>query len=389
MIYVHIPFCARRCLYCDFFSVGGKLADWDAYISALLNEAEHKTGIQKLSSVTQIPTIYIGGGTPSLIPPKQFAKLSSGVLKLVADPIEFTLEVNPDDVTEDKAETWHNSGVTRISMGVQSFVDSELKAIGRRHDAATVVRAYNILRRYFNNISLDVMFGLPLQTLESFAYSLDKTLSLNPDHISAYSLMYEEKSALTSMLHRGLIRDIPEEETASMFEHLSSRLIKSGYEHYEISNFAKIAEDFSYRSVHNANYWTGSPYIGLGPGAHEYDGFRTRSYNLPDIDSYIRFWNNNGLQHISNNKDMPNSICEKEFLTDEELREEYIMTRLRTCEGINLDDFEVKFGKTFLACLLNDSRKYLNSGLIEIRNDRLKLTKKGLFISDDIISGLF
>lgn len=391
-LYIHVPFCYRRCLYCDFFTVGARLADWDAYVDALLAEAAYKIKFRNEETFPDPDnrtTLYIGGGTPSLIPPAHFRRLSSGVLDLIGQPVEFTIEVNPDDVTETMAEVWKDSGVNRMSMGVQSLMDSELKAIGRRHNAYTALKAFEILRRYFDNISLDIIFGLPRQTLDSLKFSVDGIIKLDPEHISAYSLTYEERSALTRLLEKGIIKEIPEEDTYAMFEYLTSKLRKSGYEQYEISNYAKIkygAQSSVSRSIHNSLYWKGSPYIGLGPSAHSYDGLRNRSINFPDIKNYISFWScNKGTKQI----EIPDSISESEILSDDELREEMIMTRLRTKEGLDLDEFKGKFGKQVLTSLLKNADNYIKGGKLIIRKNRLSLTHEGIFISDDIISTLF
>lgn len=383
-IYVHIPFCRNRCFYCDFFSVGDRFAHWHEYVLALLAEASHR-----LADIpdSETYTLYIGGGTPSLMPPAEFSRLVQGIRRLTGGFEEFTLEVNPDDVTAELADVWKNEGVDRISMGIQSLIDSELRSIGRRHDSATAREAYRILRQRFGNISLDLIFGLPGQTLESLRKSVMGLLEMNPEHISAYSLMYEERSALTRMRDNGMVSEVPEDDSVAMFSMLSETLEEAGYEQYEISNYAR--KDF--RSRHNSLYWQQTPYLGLGAGAHSYDGARTRTYNLPDIPAYQSCWLDAASPgQIGVREDNKHAACvDVEWLGDDELREEMIMTRLRTREGLCLKDFENRFGVMDLNRLLKNSRRWINSGHLVEQDGFLSLSREGIFISDEIISSLF
>lgn len=391
-IYIHIPFCRRRCLYCDFFTVGERKADWHPYVSALLEETACRLSMfgQRImvnnfigDNIDNDRTLYIGGGTPSLIPPDEFKRLCVGLKKLLGPVMEFTIEVNPDDVTHTLARTWKESGVNRISMGVQSLVDSELKTIGRRHDASTARRAMEILKNYFDNISLDIMFGLPYQTQDSLKTTLEGILELHPRHISAYSLMYEERSALTRLLQKGILEEMPEEDSFSMFEYLSRKLKESGYEQYEISNYALPR----FQSQHNGLYWNSSPYLGIGPGAHGYDGKNCRYNNAHDIDAYIEFWN--CRREDVENLEIPERISTCEILSSEELREEMIMTRLRTSKGINLAEFEKKFGEKARKKLMKCAARFIESGRMVDKEGRLFLSGEGFYVSDDIISSLF
>lgn len=376
-IYVHIPFCRKRCLYCDFFTVGERLADWEGYVSALLREARFR-----LSDSGAESTLYIGGGTPSLIPEAEFKRLTQGLKELIPKIKEFTIEINPDDVTLEKAHLWKSCGVNRISMGVQSLVDDELKAIGRRHDASIALKAYETIRPLFPNISLDIIFGLPLQTVETLKTSVEGLIKLNPEHVSAYSLMYEERSALTKMLRKGMIKEMPEEDSSEMFRFLNSSLEEAGYEQYEISNYCRPG----FRSSHNSLYWDGSPYVGLGAGAHGYDGNSRRFHNVDDIKKYMAFWNERSEAELESSIQ---DVTETEELSVADLREEMIMTRLRTREGIRLDEFEGRFGKSSLKKLLNDARRFIRAGNLENNNGCFSLTKAGIYISDHIFSSLF
>lgn len=372
-VYIHIPFCARKCVYCDFYSVGARLADWPRLVSALLDEA--RVRVPELTGAgAKCDTLYIGGGTPSLLPPGEFGRLAAGVLSLTGPVSEFTVEVNPDDVTGELADAWRGAGVDRVSMGVQSLVDDELRAIGRRHDSRRAREAYDTLRRRFGNVSLDLMFGLPGQTRRSLRESVAGVIDMRPEHVSVYSLMYEERTALTRMRDSGRIDETPEEESAAMFADISEMLDAAGYEQYEISNYSQPG----FRSRHNSAYWSGEPYVGLGPAAHSYDGLRTRRANAPDVRAYISRWLDGGGDAVT-----------VETLTDDELREEMIMTRLRTRGGIPLEEFRRRFGAVAFRSLLSASRRWVAGGLMEERDGTLALSRRGVMVSDEIIVSLF
>lgn len=372
-VYIHIPFCARKCVYCDFYSVGARLADWPRLVSALLDEA--RVRVPELTGAgAKCDTLYIGGGTPSLLPPGEFGRLAAGVLSLTGPVSEFTVEVNPDDVTGELADAWRGAGVDRVSMGVQSLVDDELRAIGRRHDSRRAREAYDTLRRRFGNVSLDLMFGLPGQTRRSLRESVAGVIDMRPEHVSVYSLMYEERTALTRMRDSGRIDETPEEESAAMFADISEMLDAAGYEQYEISNYSLPG----FRSRHNSAYWSGEPYVGLGPAAHSYDGLRTRRANAPDVRAYISHW-----------LDGAGDAVTVETLTDDELREEMIMTRLRTRGGIPLEEFRRRFGAVAFRSLLSASRRWVAAGLMEERDGTLALSRRGVMVSDEIIVSLF
>ena len=369
-IYIHFPFCRRKCLYCDFYSVGDRLADWKLFVSAIENEFQAK----------RIPTdcivsIYMGGGTPSLAPVWVIKRFR----EMITCPVgEFTIEVNPDDVTEEKARGWKEAGVNRVSMGVQSLNDDELKIIGRRHSASDASRAYSILKKYFSNISLDLIFGLPAQSIGSLSHTIDRFIEMRPQHISAYSLMYEERSALTRLRDNGKIKETPEEDSVEMFKMITAKLCNAGYERYEISNYALPG----FRSHHNSNYWRGVPYIGLGPSAHSYDGKRERRYNRADLSLYIK--NRTGVKSDGGIVDV-----EIEHLTDDELREEMIMTRLRTCEGLDLREYQNRFGEKARLILEQKGARYITSGDLIYSGDSIMLSESGVMISDEIITDLF
>lgn len=373
-IYIHVPFCRGKCSYCSFYSVGGlKRIDWKTFAEAVVGEMRLR--VSETNGWRNV-TIYIGGGTPSMMDVVDLAWMldcvrESIVSRTGADVMfpEITIEVNPDDVDEHKAKAWRDAGISRVSMGVQSMVDQELKSIGRRHDVSQVHDAYVILRKYFSNISLDMIFGLPGQTLSSLEKTLDEFLRLKPEHISAYSLMYEERSLLTKQLERGEIEEQPENISVEMFSLINARLRDGGYERYEISNYSLPGR----RSVHNSSYWEGIPYIGLGPSSHSFDGYGVRRWNHADIKAY-----NNGRVSY-----------EEEHLSSDERREEMIMTMLRVKEGLDLKRFREEFGEREYERLLKKCGPYIRTGRIVRECDSLCLTDVGVMISDDIVSSLF
>lgn len=376
-IYVHVPFCRRKCIYCDFYSIGSSLADWSRYVDSVLLEGSEK--LSRADWEAGFNTLYIGGGTPSLIPPTEFKRLASGLLELFdSPPQEFTIEVNPDDVTQEMAVMWRDSGVDRISMGVQSLDDCELRFLGRRHDSEGARKAFGVLRPIFSNISQDVMFGLPGQTSESWIHTLKGVMEMRPEHISAYSLMYEEKTALTRMRAKGRLHELPEDDTVGMFGILCEEMEMAGYEQYELSNFSLPG----YRSKHNSSYWIGKPYLGLGPGAHSYDGSRLRMSNRPDLRGWLAYWEGTRENGVEKPED-------SEILSGRELREEMIMTRLRTREGLNISEYKMRFGDDETRKLFNRANKAIESGTLIASGQYLSLSRMAIPISDQIIVDLF
>lgn len=376
-VYVHVALCRSKCIYCDFYSEVCKSdTDWKRYVTALLNEFKSRSA--ELAGMNEI-TIYIGGGTPSLLPSDLLTELIAGIRKISFDNvdslkiIETTMEVNPDDVSAEKAMMWKNAGVDRVSMGVQSLNDNELRRIGRRHNALAAQNAYKVLADIFDNVSLDLMFGLPGQTLDSLSSTIDAFIKMRPQHISAYSLMYEERTALTRMRDAGKIEEADENLSIDMFRMINDRLKKAGYLRYEISNYALPG----FESKHNSAYWNRTPYIGLGPSAHSFDGDRRRRWNVADIRKYL-----NG---VGSKEDW----FEIETLTNTEIAEEYIMTGLRTAKGIDLNNYEDMFGKDAVNQLVGKAQKLIKTGLLEHGKDSLRFTDAGVMISDEIIVELF
>ena len=362
-LYVHVPFCRRKCIYCDFYSVGERLADWESLVRKYLEEFDARRGEIPLPA----KTLYIGGGTPSLMPAESLSSLVEALTSRSAigeGTVERTIEINPDDVTAEKAAAWQRLGFNRFSIGVQSFDDTLLHTIGRRHDAASARRAVETLKP-LGDVSLDLIFALPEQTMQQWRQTVAEAVALRPQHISAYALMYEEGTPLTRRRDNGTIREADDDTYLAMFSYLSDALAAAGYRQYEISNYALPG----YESRHNSAYWDGTPYLGLGPAAHSYDGRRTRRANPADIRRY--------LSH-----DFTNRFYTEETLTDSELAEEYLLTRLRTARGIDLADFQRRF-PSLSADLL--TRPLPTPGLVAIENNRLHLTRAGIMTSDAVI----
>lgn len=363
-LYIHVAYCRSKCKYCDFFSGGDRHADWQRYTDSLIRELKSRNN----ENGCPFRTVYIGGGTPSLMPAEEFLRLNSAIAPYTEGAEEFTLEANPDDITEERLRVWKEGGVNRLSIGIQTFHDSLLSAIGRRHDAETALKAYGTARMYFSNVSIDLMFGLPGQTLDMWREDISKAVELKPEHISAYTLMYEPGTVMTALRDAGRFMETPEETVLEMYRTLTDELRGAGYEHYEISNFAIPG----CRSRHNTSYWTQLPYVGIGPSAHSYDGHRIRKANRPDLPGYLE----------------GRDISETEILSDDELREEFVMTRLRTKEGIPLKEFSIRFGDTSLRELLEDAMPLQADGSLANEDGHLHLTEKSVIISDSVMVAL-
>ena len=314
-IYIHIPFCATRCIYCDFYSTTLRNKG-DEYVKALAKEMDER---KEFLRDEPLQTIYLGGGTPSQLGDACIRQILNAIAERydLSQVTEITMEANPDDIRE--GQDWGR--VNRISMGVQSMVDDELRLLHRRHDAAQVCKAVKILRDAgIENISLDLMYGLPTQTLESWEYSIDELLKLRPQHISAYNLSVEEGTKLNTLVEKGELTVCDDETCLDMAALLRDKLRAAGYEQYEISNYALPG----YHSRHNSSYWVQTPYLGLGPGAHSYDGQRQRTWNAPRVMEYLQ----------------GKRTEEKEILTDIDLYNERVMLGLRTQQGVKLNEEE-------------------------------------------------
>lgn len=359
-LYIHVPFCESKCAYCDFYTLGKRDANLqDQYVKALLNEWT----VRKEAIDNTIRTIYIGGGTPSLLTPRQLTLIASAIPP--ANSVEeFTIEVNPEDVNYEFAQLIEDLGINRVSMGIQSFDDAQLKLVGRRHTAHRAQEAFSILRKAgINNISCDLIFGLPGQTLRSWKESLNRLIGMDPDHISAYILSYEPGTRLYAMKRRGLVAEADDSLIEDMYAFLCQAMREAGYEHYEISNYAKPG----FRSRHNSSYWDYTPYLGLGPGAHSFYDSK-RWCNTPDIRGYIRA---DGLLFESESIDSVQQINER------------IMLGLRTKEGLLIDERFRESG------VMDDARPFIDSGILIACDNRLSFDEKHWLISDMVISELF
>lgn len=368
-IYIHIPFCKSRCIYCGFYST--TLLDLrKKYINAVCREME----LRKNYIREPFSTIYLGGGTPSLLDEAELTKLFLYINNVydVDRNAEITMECNPDDITPKFTNMLSHLPINRVSMGAQTFADSRLRLLHRRHNSDEVKHAVKLLREAgIKNISIDLMFGFPDESLSQWKEDISAALALNVEHISAYSLMYEEDTPLWKMLDTGKVKEIDEELSLTMFKELVCQLTDAGYEHYEISNFARLG----YRSRHNSSYWHQVPYIGLGAAAHSFD-LNSRQWNVADLKLYIEEINNGIIP------------MEREELDNDTTFNDIITTALRTSDGIDLNALETRLGKRYRNTLISAAGKHLEQGLLEIRHDRLRLTAEGIFISDMVMSDL-
>ena len=368
-IYIHIPFCKQRCRYCAFYSCT-KAHLQERYVAALCRELE----LRRLYIKGEVETIYIGGGTPSILPHPLLKKIFETVYGSysVTTDAEITMECNPDDLTTEYLAQLRSLPINRLSMGVQSFDDSILKILGRRHTAERAREAVENARLAgFDNISIDLMFALPTSTRESWAHDLETAIALRPNHISAYNLTYEEDTPFFNALHKGNITPLSEEENIEQFEMLVEHLTAAGYRHYEISNFAQPGCE----SRHNSSYWHDVPYIGCGASAHSYNG-NERSWNVSDIELYIR-----GIE--TGNPDF-----EIEHLSENERYNDAIVTRLRTADGLPLEWFRHKFNKKLYDYLCRNIAPHIDNGTLKEDNGSVSLTREGIFISDSIMRDL-
>ncbi len=370
-LYVHIPFCASRCVYCGFYST--TRLEWRRrYVEALRRELD-----MRLPAPARLDTVYVGGGTPSQLGPAGLAALLGAIGAHSATPLgqggmEVSVECNPDDVSPELAGALAAMGVNRVSMGVQTFDDRRLGLLHRRHTAAEAVEAVRRLRRAgFGNISIDLIVGFPGETVAQWEADIRAALALEPQHISAYSLMYEEGTPLFDMLRRGEIAETGEEEWRTMYARLIDMLAVAGYEHYEISNFARPG----FRSRHNSSYWHGAPYVGVGAAAHSYNKVE-RSWNVADIRAYME-----GMERGER-------VAGHEVLDADTRYDDLITTALRTREGIDMHAMRDEYGPELYQFLLDTARKHIRRGLLRLDQGRLALTREGLFVSDGIMSDL-
>ncbi|MFK7000719.1 radical SAM family heme chaperone HemW [Flavobacterium oreochromis] len=369
-IYIHIPFCKQACYYCDFhFSTSMKKKD--EMVQALAKEINMRKNEFKDEIVE---TIYFGGGTPSILQISDLKFLIDEIYKnynIINNP-EITVEANPDDLDENTIIELVNNQVNRLSIGIQSFREADLQLMNRAHNANEAKKCLELANHYFDNISVDLIYGIPGLTNEIWLQNIQNLLDLNIPHISSYALTIEPKTALDKFIQVGKIPSPDEGIAHEQFLLLVDTLEKNDFIHYELSNFGKK----DYFSKNNSAYWLGKKYIGIGPSAHSYNGIN-RSWNIANNPLYIK--------SIQENK-LPNEI---ETLTTTDRYNEYIMTGLRTIWGVSLERIEKEFGSNYLDYLLRNAESFINNKQLEINNNILKTTRKGKFFCDGIASDLF
>lgn len=369
-IYIHIPFCKQACHYCDFhFSTSMKKKD--EMVLALASELQ----LRKREFENEvIETIYFGGGTPSVLQIADIKLLLETVyenFKVVENP-EITLEANPDDLTEDQLIQWSKNAINRLSIGIQSFFEDDLQLMNRAHNAEEAKACLTTATKYFDNISLDLIYGIPGMSTEKWRQNIATALSFGIPHISSYALTVEPKTALNKLIQTGKIAAPNDEVAQEHFEILVETLEANGFIHYEVSNFGKP----TYFSKNNSAYWLGKKYMGIGPSAHTYDGI-SRSWNIANNSLYLKAIQENQL---------PNEV---EILSKTDRYNEYIMTGLRTIWGVSLDRIQSEFGAQYSNYLSERAQKFLTDGLLLIESNILKTTKKGKFLTDGMASDLF
>lgn len=369
-IYIHIPFCKKACNYCNFhFSTSTRL--YSQFLEALLSEIE----LRKNYLTNSVSTIYFGGGTPSIIP---FAGIQIILQKIrdtfvIEDDAEITLEANPDDISQNKLDEWNSIGINRLSIGVQSFYQEDLSWMNRAHSADQAKNCIILAREAgFHNLSIDLIYGTPTLSLTHWENNVATALQLKVPHLACYALTVEPKTALENLIAQKKLQDISNDTQAVHFERLMDWMNAAGYEHYEISNFAMPG----WRSKHNSSYWQGKSYLGLGPSAHSFDG-HSRQWNIANNALYISSLKEGTLNY------------EKEQLTKEQQLNEYIMTSLRTIEGLSLQIVQKSFGAKARDSIMKTAMIYINQKLLVMESDHLITTTSGKLLADGIASHLF
>lgn len=371
-IYIHIPFCKQACNYCDFhFSTS--LKNKDAFLSVLKKEIELQKNYFTSKGET-VNTIYFGGGTTSLLSQQELLEIFDGLNKhfSIAADAEITLEANPDDLTSEKIKQLRDTPINRLSIGIQSFFDEDLRFMNRAHTSQMAIDSVKAAQdNGFKNITIDLIYGTPTMSNENWLSNLNKAFTLNVQHISCYALTVEPKTALDHFIKTGKSKNVDDEKTAQQFEILITEMKRNDFIQYEISNFCKEG----FYSKHNSNYWLKENYLGLGPSAHSYNG-KSRQWNVRNNNLYIQALEKGELNF------------EKEILTPDQQYNEYILTSLRTIWGTDLNRVK-QFGESYLASCMKEAGAYINSGAIIQKESHLHLTDKGKLLSDKIASDLF
>ena len=368
-IYIHIPFCKQACHYCDFhFSTSLKKKD------ELVNALKTELSLRKLELTNTVECIYFGGGTPSLLSAEELNSLIETVYTNynVSETPEITLEANPDDLTKDKIKELGKSKINRLSIGIQSFFEDDLKLMNRAHNAKEALQCIEFSKTEFDNISIDLIYGIPGMTTQKWKENLNIALQLDIPHISSYALTVEPNTALKRYIEKGVVPPVDDDLAKQHFDILVETLQQAGYSNYEFSNFGKQG----YHSKNNTAYWTGKSYLGIGPSAHSYNG-KQRSWIINNNPKYIK-----SIQQGI----IPNEV---ETLSVTDRYNEYVMTGLRTIWGISLSKIEKEFGLIFKTYVLQQAKNFIEDHLLFLDGDTIVVTKKGKFLSDGIASELF
>lgn len=370
-IYIHIPFCKQACYYCNFhFST--QLKTMDEMVNAICHEIELR---HSYLAETELQSIYFGGGTPSLLSNAHLSQIFEIIKKYftIAKGAEITLEANPDDLTEEKLLALKQTPINRLSIGVQSFFDTDLKWMNRAHNANQAQQAIAFAKQIgFYNITIDLIYGTPGLTNQNWLKNIETAIGLGVNHVSSYALTVEPKTALASFIEKGKYNETNDEQAAEQFDVLVNTLTENGFIHYEISNFGKAG----FLAVHNSNYWKGKHYLGIGPSAHSFNT-KSRSWNVANNQQYI--------------KALQSNYCEatEEILSFNDQINEYIMTGLRTIWGCDLKYIETQFGAEQVLRIIKSAEKFIAKQLLTIENNVLKTTAKGKFLADGLAADLF
>jgi oxygen-independent coproporphyrinogen-3 oxidase len=369
-IYIHIPFCKKACHYCNFHFSTAK-----GQVPAMVNAIRREAALNRSYISENIQTIYFGGGTPSLLSEEEIRSIINDIHTLftVVDDAEITLEANPDDIHIENLRSWKQSGVNRLSIGVQSFFEEDLQWMNRAHNAAQAMNAVKLAQQEgFHNITIDLIYGTPGLTDEKWKQNIETVLRLDVPHLSCYALTVEPKTALAKMIATHQSADVDADKQARHFSILTQCLSAAGFEHYEISNFALPG----FRSRHNSSYWQGKPYLGLGPSAHSFNR-KSRQWNIANNSLYVT---------AIEKGEVP---FEEELLTETQRLNEYIMTSLRTVEGMSLSKIAADFGDAGALSIEQAAQKHIDLGHLKKVNDVLQLTAEGKFLADGIAADLF
>ena len=370
-IYIHIPFCRTRCSYCDFATGIYESSLADRYVDAVIAEIK---SAQEGDSWLAFDTIYFGGGTPSMLSPAQLERILTSVRQRFAldESAEVTMEMNPGTVSIETLRAFRELGVNRASFGAQSFDDHELARLGRSHSVAETLKTFADLRTAgFENVSFDLIAGLPGQTLSQWEFNVERALRLVPEHLSFYLLEVHEGTPLAEHIRKG-IQPVPDDDLAGeMYEHMLAQALEHGYEHYEISNLARPG----FRSQHNTKYWTASPYIGFGCSAHSYDGKNRRWSNERDVRRYVDLI-----------REGASPVVDEQVLSDSAIRAEAVFLGLRVMSGIDLAAYREHFGVDLLEQYNEDLSRFTEAGLLQLDGESLRLTRAGALLSNEVFA---